>query len=223
MHTWLDDPILAGRLVAALSGVLTVAFVYLAGRSLIGAWPAAVAATIVAVSPALIFAGRLALADVPIVMLAALTWWLSVPAARGHLPGALGAGTVVALAFWTKLNGALLLIVSIAGIMLASQVTPRRRLATLGLCAVTPIVAYIAFLLAPKSAQVFERAPGFVVTPDRLVAIPMDQWTRNLAQMGEWALAYLPGVSIVAGAVALVLPFVTRRREDWWLWAVLVC
>ena len=222
VHTWLDDPILAGRLVAALSGVLTVAFVYLAGRSLIGAWPAAVAATIVAVSPALVFTSRLALTDVPIVMLAALAWLLSVPAARGHLPSALGAGTVVALAFWTKLNGALLLIVPIAGIMLASQVTPRRRLATLGLCTVPPIVAGIALLLAPKSGQVLQRAPGFVLTPDRLVAIPMDQWVQNLAQMGEWALAYLPGLSIVAGAVALVLPFVTRRREDWWLWSVLV-
>ena len=67
-----------------------------------------------------------------------------------------------------------------------------------------------------------QRAPGFVLTPDRLVEIPMDQWVQNLAQMGEWALAYLPGLSIVAGAVALVLPFVTRRREDWWLWSVLV-
>ena len=222
VHAWLDDPILAGRLVVAISGVLTVAFVYHAGRRLIGAWPAAVAATIVAVSPALIFASRLALADVPIVMLAALTWWLSVPAVRGHLPSALGAGAVVALAFWIKLNGALLLIVPIAGIMLASQVTPRRRMATLGLCTVPPIVAYIAFLSAPTSAQVLQRAQGSVLSPDRLLAIPVDQWAENFAQMGWWALAYLPGAAIVAGAVALILPFVTRRREDWWLWVVLV-
>ena len=223
MYSWLDDPFLAGRLVAAFSGVLTVAFVFHAGRALVGAWPAAIAAAILAVSPALILTSRLALTDSSIVMLAALAWSISARAARGHLACAIGAGSVVAVAFWTKLNGALLLIIPVTGIVLAGSVAPRRRITTLALCAAPLSVASIALLAAPESAQVFERAPEFVLTPDRLIAIPASQWIENLAQMGGWALAYLPGVSIVAGAVALVLPFITRRREDWWLWAVLVC
>ncbi len=222
-NAWFRDPILSGRLVAAFSGVLTIGLVYHAGRRLVGAWPAAIAAAILAVSPALIFTGRLALADVPIVMLAALTWSLAVPAARGHLPGAIGAGLVVALAFWTKMNGALLLIIPVTGVVLARSVTLRRRVMVLALGAAPLSVAYGALLLVPKSAQVFEGTARFVLTPDRLIEFPVDQWIRNLAQMGDWALAYLPGVSIVAGAAALLVPFFTRRREDWWLWAVLVC
>ena len=221
-YRWLDDAILTGRLITSLSGVLTVAIVYWAGVRLIGAWPAATAAIVIAVSPALVFTNRLALTDTLIVMLTALIWGLSIPAARGYGPAAFGAGSTVALALWIKLSGALLLVIPLAGILLASQATLRCRTKSLAFLLTPPSAACIAFLLAPKSAQTFQHARGFVLTPDRLVAIPMDQWAENLSQMGGWALAYLPGISIIAAAAALVLPFVTRRREDWWLWAVLV-
>lgn len=219
---WLDDPILTGRLLTSLSGVLTVAMVYRAGAQLIGAWPAAAAAIVIAVSPALVFINRLALTDGPIVLLTALIWGLSIPAARGHRPAALGAGLAVALALWIKLSGALLLVIPLAGILLISQATLRCRATSLAFLVAPPSAACIAFLLAPKSAQTLQHAQGFVLTPDRLAAIPTEQWAENLSQMGGWALAYLPAASIIAAAAALVLPFVTRRREDWWLWAVLV-
>ena len=91
-YSWLDDPILTGRLIASLSGVLTVALVYQAGSRLIGAWPATIAAAVIAASPALVFTNRLALTDPPVVALTALIWGLSIPATRGHVPSALGAG-----------------------------------------------------------------------------------------------------------------------------------
>ncbi|MCY3957666.1 MAG: glycosyltransferase family 39 protein [Chloroflexi bacterium] len=219
---WLDDPILTGRLITSLSGLLTVALVFHAGSRLVGAWPAAIAAAVTAVSPALVFTSRLALTDGLIVMLTALVWALSARAARGRLPHALGAGLVVALALWTKVSGALLLIIPAVGIMLVARLALWRRALTLAACIVPPSVAGIAFLLAPKSAQTFEHARGFVLTPDRLVAVPVGQWADNLSQMGGWALAYLPAVSIVAAIAGLALPLVTRRRDDWWLWAVLV-
>ena len=221
-YSWLDDPILTGRLIASLSGVLTVALVYQAGSRLIGAWPATIAAAVIAASPALVFTNRLALTDPPVVALTALIWGLSIPATRGHVPSALGAGIAVALALWTKLTGVLLLTIPLAGILLVSRVTLRHRAIMLASCIAPPSVACIAFLLAPKSAKTFEHAQGFVLTPDRLATIPLGQWAENLTQMGGWALAYLPAASIVAAIGALALPFVTRRREDWWLWSVLV-
>ena len=222
VHRWLDDPILTARLITSLSGVLAVALVFQAGLRLIGAWPAAIATAVFAVAPAFVFTGRLALTDALIVMLAALTWVLSIPAARGHAPAALGTGIAIALAAWTKLSGALLIIIPLAGIVLVSQAGFRGRAVLLASCMAPPSAACIAFLLAPKSAQTLQHARGFVLTPDQLAAIPLGQWAENLRQMGGWALAYLPAVSIGAAAVALALPFLTRRREDWWLWAVLV-
>ncbi len=221
-YRWLDDPIFTGRLITSLSGGLTVAMVYWAGIRLVGVWPAAIAAMVIALSPALVFTNRLALTDALIVMLTALIWGLSVPATRGNAPAAFGAGVIVALALWIKLSGTLLLIIPLVGILLAGQTTLRCRTKSLAFLLGPPSVACIAFLLAPKSQQTYEHARGFVLTPDRLVAIPLEQWVENLSQMGGWALAYLPAVSIIAAAAALVLPFVTRRREDWWLWAVLV-
>ena len=221
-HRLLDDQILIGRLVASLSGVLTVAFVYQAGVRLFGPWTGAMAAAIIGVSPALVFTNRLALTDSPVVLLTAITLWLSVPALRGHWLSAIGAGTAVGLALWTKLSGALLLIIPLAGITLVSQASPRTRLATLALCVAPLSAACIAFLLAPRSAEILERAWWFVLTPDRLVAIPAEQWTDNTTKMTGWALAYLPAAAIVVAIGALALPFVTRRREDWWLWSVLV-
>ena len=105
-HRLLDDQILIGRLVASLSGVLTVAFVYQAGVRLFGPWTGAIAAATIGVSPALVFTSRLALTDSPVVLLTAITLWLSVPALRGHWLSAIGAGTAVGLALWTKLSGA---------------------------------------------------------------------------------------------------------------------
>ena len=222
LHRCVDDPILAGRLVAAFSGVFTVALVFHIGRRLFGSWPAAVAASIMAVSPASTFTARLALADSPIVMLTALTFALSLAAVRGHLPSALGAGLAAALAFWFKLSGALLLIIPIAGILLASQTTATRRAALL-LAGVAPAAAAIVgFVVAPTSAQTLERAQGSVLSLGELAAAPVDQWMNNLTQMTGWALAYLPAAAIVAAIGALAVPFVTRRREDWWLWSVLI-
>lgn len=221
-HGLLDDPILTGRIVTSLSGVLTVVFVYLAGARIFGTWTAAIAAAIVGLSPALVFTDRLALTDAPVVLLTAATFWLSACVLRGHLPSAIGAGTAVSLALWTKLSGALLFIVPLAGIMLVSHTTPRRRLATLALCIAPAGAASVAFLLAPKSAQILQHARGFVLTPDVLLTIPADQWTENTSKMTGWALAYLPAAAIVAAIGALALPFVTRRREDWWLWSVLI-
>ncbi len=222
LHRGIEDPILAGRLVAALSGLLTVALVYHVGLRLVGAWPAAIAASIVAISPAFTFTSRLALADTPVVMLTALIWGLSVPTVRGHLPSALGAGAAVALAFWIKLSGALLLVIPVTGIILTGRMAPRRRITALALCMAPAIAMYIAFLLAPTSTQALQRAEGSVLTIGQLATVPVTQWAENLTQMGGWALAYLPAASMVAAIAALALPFVTRRREDWWLWSVLV-
>ncbi len=222
VHFWLDDSILTGRLITSLSGVLAVALVFQAGIRLIGTWSAAIAAVILAVAPAFVFTSRLALTDALIVMLAALTWALSIPAVRGHTPSALGAGIAVALAAWTKLSGALLIVIPLAGIVLISQAGFRARATLLATCMAPPSVVAVAFLLAPKSAQTLQHAGGFVLTPDQLAAIPLGQWAENLEQMGGWALAYLPAVAIGAAASALVLPFFSRRREDWWLWVVLV-
>ena len=218
----LADAVLAGRLVAALAGVVTVALVYRAGKVIVGAWPAAIAAVLVAVSPALVFHGRMALTDGPIVMWAAVTWALSVRATRGHKLAALGAGVAVALAFWTKFSGALLLVIPISGIALAGRGTSWRRFASLVL-SVTPMGAsYLAFLAVPKSDQALERLSGFVLTPSQIASFPIDKWGANLGLMGGWALAYLPGVSIAAAVATIVLPVLTRRREDWWMWTVLV-
>lgn len=222
VHRWLDDSILTGRLITSLSGVLAVALVFQAGTRLIGAWPAAIAAAIFAVAPAFVFASRLALTDALIVMLAALAWMLSTPAARGHTPAALGAGIAVALAAWIKLSGALLIVIPLAGIMLINRGGFRVRATLLASSIAPPCVVGVAFLLAPKSEETLQHARGFVLTPDQLAAIPLGQWAGNLGQLGGWALAYLPAVSIGVAAAALVLPFFTRRREDWWLWAVLV-
>ena len=221
-HGWLDDPILTSRLITSLSGVVTVALVYHAGLRLMGAWPGAIAAAVIAVSPAVVFADRLAMTDAPIVTLTALIWGLSIGAARGNLPCAVGTGCAVALALWIKLSGALLLIIPVAGIVLVSQASLRRRAASLALCAAPASIACMAFLLAPKSAQALQYAGYFVLPPEQLATVPVTQWAENLTQMGGWALAYLPSASIFAAIGALALPFVTRRREDWWLWSVLV-
>ena len=221
-HGLLDDPILTGRIITSLSGVLTVVFAYLAGVRVCGAWTAAIAAAIVGVSPGLVFTDRLALTDAPVVLLAAATIWLTAPALRGHWPSAIGAGIAISLALWTKLSGALLLIVPLAGIMLVSRATPRRRLATLALSIAPAGVASVAFLLAPKSGQILQHARGFILPPDVLVTIPTDQWTENTSKMAGWALAYLPAAAIIAAVGAIAVPFVTRRREDWWLWSVLI-
>ena len=221
-HGAIDDPMLAGRLVAALSGPLTVALVFHIGWRLIGAWPAAIAASIMSVFPAFIFTSRLALADAPLVMLTALIWALSLRAVHGRRRWAVSAGVAVGIAFWIKLSGILLLVIPITGLLLAGRTTLRRRAATLALCIAPAAAACLAFLLGPTSAQVLERAAGSVNTPGQLTTGPVVQWTENLRQMGGWAQAYLPTASMVAAAGAIGLPFVTRRRDDWWLWSVLV-
>ena len=189
-NAWFRDPILSGRLVAAFSGVLTIGLVYHAGRRLVGAWPAAIAAAILAVSPALISAGRLALADVPIVMLAALTWSLAVPEDRVDLPGAIGAGLVKALAFWTKMNGDLLLIIPVTGVVLARSMTLRRRVMVLAFGAAPLSVAYGALLLVPKSAQIFEGTARFVL---KLPTASLNsKWISGFGTWPKWAIGPSP-------------------------------
>lgn len=60
---WLDEPLLAGRLVSAGAGILAVAIVYRIGRTLFDPWLGAGADWIMAVMPAGVFHDRLALIE----------------------------------------------------------------------------------------------------------------------------------------------------------------
>ena len=109
-RTGYDEGYLVGRALSALFDLGTVGVVYLLGRRLLGPWPAAVAAALLALAVHSIQIAHFFAVDTFATFLATLTLWLLVRYSRSRDAGSLGlAGIAAGLAMASKLSTGLLL------------------------------------------------------------------------------------------------------------------
>lgn len=139
---------LSGRIVATLSGLLTVWLVGVAAKRLYGAAAGFAAAALMAVTPLHVMHSHIATTDVTLTAGFVLTLVLSIAlATRPTVGRALAAGAAAAVTFGTKYTG-LAAGVSVAWALLEGRGVIRSRAAMLTLGAAVAVAFVVAFALA---------------------------------------------------------------------------
>ena len=120
-----DKVLFATRLPFLLMLLLLILVVFLWGREMLGAWPAAVAALLVGLDPTLAAHGVLVTTDTGFALTAVLfAWSLWRFVTHRTLPRLLAAGAMLGLALGAKFTGALLVPLALALLLLAGRYVP---------------------------------------------------------------------------------------------------
>ena len=209
----IKDPLLAGRLVSALVGTITVIAVYLTGRQLAGTRTGLIAALAFAVAPFAVLFDRLALPDGPLSAMGAWTLCLGVFIAttadrrRAVLLG-IALGVVLGAAAWTKLTFIFLLPFPLICLVCLSPTLRlnKIRVPLMGLAAALLVGgAFVAILaMVPDAAKQLGKVGQHSLSVDEFLAFPVKMWMENVATYVSWIASYFPAPLswfVLAGAV----------------------
>ena len=209
---------LAGRLVVAAMGVLTILVTFAVGFRMRGVLTGLVAAAVVALTPLHVANSRYVTTDVPVALMCVLTLWVAVEAQRrGGDRWWVLAGAMVGLATSTKWNGAIVAVVPVVAYLamapsirgavgLLRRRTPYLAIGAgaLALIATTPAIIFDAttvrdYLVLQNELYARgrgnERSPGVVFN------------TRSLIE----GLGLVPFIAGAAGCIEIV---VGRHRRE---------
>ncbi len=212
----LHDPLLAGRIVSVLAGVLSTIGIFLGGRWLFGAAAGLAASFLYAVTPYVVIFDRLALADsvVNAVSIWALCLGIAI-ASRTTVAWkalALGAlvGVTLGVGIWVKPTALFALPMPLLCALLLPGRRGSTRVIVVALAAGYAVFAVLASLLVliPYAENQMRLLATHVNSPDELSSSVQSQaWLSNLRAYGEWLLAYLPAplywLSIIGAAWGL--------------------
>ncbi len=214
------DPLLAGRAVSALTGVLSTIAVYLAGRWLLGGAVGLLAALFYAIAPFTLFFDRMALADGLLDTTTAWSLALGVLIAtrvrdrRQSLLIGTTLGIVLGMAIWTKMTALFVLPFPLLGLILVLKKRDLRA-PIMALLVGFGVFGIFAALLAmmPNAENLVEKTSSFSFTASELLTFPVRVWVSNLASYWSWIQLYLPSPLYWETLIALLWGLLFRRRS----------
>lgn len=220
MFKVIEDPLLAGRILAVFSGLGTLSGIYLLGRIFFNKRVAMLAAFLIAVTPYIVFFDRMALVDT---MLAAFTTWsilialLVVKFQRIDL--AMVLGFLLGGGLLTKTPGMFnVLMISIAGITMNFFAKDRaKQLLKIGglfLLAITiGLGIYNTLRLGPGFTSLSSRNSDYVRNPADLLVNPLDPFIPHFRDLQEWWPLLLGWPVIIA--LVLGIFYGVRKRNKY--------
>lgn len=208
------EPLLAARLVPAISGVATTWVVLQLGIVLFGRVAGLAGAALYATSAYAVFFERIANDDGLATLLGALaTLCAAVAVRREMLAFALLSGVLAFLSFLTKPTGALFLAVPVLATILLSQ---RRRdllVLPLGLLAALGCYLLLAVVAGPM-LELMDRNRNVHALPIQdLLKFPMDRWIANAQRLSSSWLGYHGWPIFLLAAGSLILPLGSLRAR----------
>ncbi len=214
-----SDPLLAGRVVSALAGVLSAIGIYLAGYWLAGRWAGLLAGLLYAVVPFDLFYDRMALVEALLNAAGIWTFTLSVfvagrsSTARSALLAGAGLGMALGAGLWTKMPALFMIPFPVLSAILLRR-RDKLRLAVAGLAVAGAVLVVLAGLLflAPEAENLWDKAQGFSESPQSLLTFPVARWTANVLRYWMWFHTYLPFPLWALVLVAVAWGLVQRTR-----------
>jgi 4-amino-4-deoxy-L-arabinose transferase-like glycosyltransferase len=209
--------LLAGRLLAAGAGILTVALVYALGRRLFSSAAGLAAALCYAVAPFAVLHDRLSLVDAPLTLAMTLAAYASVRAAQ---EAAWRWAALAALAGLSAVGIKSSGVVTAAFPLLAALLLGRRRATALAQQAVAAALTmglYAVMLFGPLGPRFRYMATLHAIDLHRPLPLVAAVWLENATALGDWLLGYFPGIWVGLLLAALLLPLVLRSRAGWYL------
>jgi 4-amino-4-deoxy-L-arabinose transferase-like glycosyltransferase len=201
LHSWLirlvGEPVVAGRLLAAIAGVVTTLLTFLLGRRLATDSVGLLAAAIYALSPVAVLHERMVLQDGPMTTAALGSLLLSWSALeRGSWRRAIGAAALGALAVQCKVPAVALIALQLV-LMLVVAGSLARRLALASIAAAGPLLSYLAVMLSPLGqSQTREN--------ELMISQPLSMLGAHLETLLDSINSYFPlglGLLVLVGAI----------------------
>ncbi len=224
------DPLIAGRMVSVIAGVVTTVGIYFAGCWLWGNRAGLLSAFLYAVAPFTLLFDRMALADSLLTSTAAWSLALGIYLAKSERRSHKGIfvglilGIVLGTAIWTKMTALFILPFPLLCLILVSRKRDLRD-PVLGLITSYVIFGAFAGLLAfmPNAENLIEKTQHFSLSPAELLKFPVDIWNANLTAYWIWIQCYLPAPLYWLVLIATPWGLAYRRRQTLVLlacWAV---
>ena len=208
-----EDPLIAGRMVSALSGTGSVIGISVLTYILFKSWKTAlIAGFLYAVSPFAVFFERMALADAMLSMFGIWSMVFAVLTAKYlRLDTAMLAGFASGGALLTKSPGIFFLIILPATIFLANL--PKRLLSLtfiklVGLWIVVGVIGYGLYnilRLGPEFHMIALRNQDYVFPLSHALTNPWDPLQFHVKEIIEWFWVLVPMTSLLAAVVAIIL------------------
>ena len=218
----LSDPLFAGRLLSAVSGIGSIVGLFFLTYHIFKSKLAALFSAIAwALSPLSLFFDRMALVDAMLTSLGIWTLYLSLITAESlRLDMAMITGFVLGLASLTK-SPALFFaaLIPVAVILLKK---PKDLFKYMGLLAVIYFIAFGMYniqRLGPNFALLSSRTQDYVFPLSRILTYPTDPIRYNLPTAFSWLFAMGPLGLLLLGAIGIVINFRKHKKHILILWA----
>lgn len=214
-----SDPLVAGRMVSAFSGLAAVAGIFLLTHRLFASKQAALIASLLyVVSPFTVFFDRMALVDG---MLNSLGIWVLffgvLTAQTVRLDAAMFTGFALGAAWLTK-SPAVFFLMMLPLTLLSFDWGQRGRLIqVLKLCGLWLVSWFIALAmyniqrLGPNFHMIALRNKDYVFSLTEVLQHPLDPFQFHVREVGEWLWVLLPGTILLAAIFAAI----TGLRKFW--------
>lgn len=221
----ITDPIIAGRALSILSGLGTLAGVFLLTDKLFGRKPALFAAFLYAISPFTVFFDRMALVDSMLAMFGVWSLYFGVLTAQTlRLDYAMLTGFALGGAYLTKSPGIFFLGLLPSTILVASWNNKgrlRRLVKLVGLWFVSWAIAlgmYNILRLGPEFHMLALRNKDYVYTIGEILKHPLDPLKPHLGDIKNWLWILLPATTLGAAILGI---FVNLKKS--WRPVLLLC
>ncbi len=230
MYIWLatgamfmtSNPLLAGRIVLVVTGVLSVIGVILAGRWLEDHLLGLIAGFLYAIVPYVLFFDRMALADGIVSSTAIWSFGLGVflvtrtRSNRSALLLGAAMGAVIAFGVWVKPTALFELPLPLLCLLLLPREGRPLRRPIWGLVVAYSVFAALTSLLIviPYAESQLRLLATHVYSPEQLVGgLPIPVWLNSARDYWFWIVAYLPAPLYWVVLAASVCGLIYRRRE----------
>lgn len=210
-------PLVAGRVLSAAAGTLTVALVFALARRFTGPSGAIAAAGLYTFSPFAVLHDRLGLSDSPLVLALAITAYASLRAAQGaswRWTALATAGGMAAAGI--KGPGVCAAAFPILAAMLSSRLSGAALLRQTIPAALT-VAVYAVQMYGPLGARYRFQTALHTIDPGQPLPALAAAWRENADVLYTYMRAYFPGLWFALLVGLLLLPLLTRRRGDLYL------
>ncbi len=216
-----SDPLLAGRLLSVLSGVGTVAGIFVLSLALFQSKKVGMVASVMyAVSPFSVFFDRMALVDSLLAFFAVWTVNFSLMAIKEIRPDyAMIAGFFLGGALLTKSPALFIALLLPSLVLIASKkskVPLRNYLKIAGLFGATYIIGYGLYnilRLGPEFHMISLRNADYVFPLGHIITSPLNPFLGNLGSVANWYLYLGPGVVFLLLPLSVYHLFRNKKKE----------
>lgn len=209
---FVQDPLIATRLVSIFAGFGSLIGIYLVAKNLFGKNVGKISTLLYLLSPFTLLYDRLALYDSLLTMLGLYAIYFTIKMVNKPSLGIAQLNAyAIGLATITKSSGNFFLFLLPFSLLLVNKKPTKKSFTKWAIlivyAALTSIIIYNALRLSPLFYRIAQKNSEFIRSPQDVISSPFAHFTSNMTTIAGWLITYLsiPLFALLIGSIALVL------------------